>query len=47
MGWREEIYRGLFIGEREYLYDASREDSPRRRNREKQSGDTRSASLID
>jgi Zn-dependent protease with chaperone function len=46
MGWREEISRGLFIGEREYLYDASRDDSPRRRNREKQSRETRSASLI-
>lgn len=48
MGWREEISRGLFVGEREYLRASSRDDSPRRRRPEEPpAGDTRSARNTD
>jgi len=39
IGWRDEISRGLFVGEREYLHAATGDESPRKRRREQQQAD--------
>jgi len=46
-GWREQVERGLFVGEREYLGPPVNEQAPRQpERRERNSDDSKSARIL-